>query len=109
MGSVNESCVNGRVLENENTETLPTFNEPHLYQVVLLNDDYTPMEFVVELLQKFLGFDEALAIRTMWEVHTRGQCGCGVYPQGVAEKLTAQMNDYARQHQHPLMCVTKEV
>ena len=109
MGSVNSVYIKGKVLEDSDTKTDPKVEEPKLYQVVLLNDDYTPMEFVVLLLQKFFGFDEALAMKIMWDVHTRGRSACGVYQQGTAEAVAAQVNDYARQHEHPLLCVIEEV
>jgi|SRR5690606_14561077 len=90
-------------------EARPRLRRPPLYQVVLLNDDYTPMDFVVEVLQKFFRLDRAHATRIMLNVHTRGKGVCGVFTYEIAETKTAQVNDYARQNQHPLMCTLEEV
>lgn len=82
----------------------PKLKRPPMYQVILLNDDYTPMEFVVEVLQLFFALDREKATRIMLAVHTEGKGICGVYSRDVAESKVAQVNDYARQHQHPLLC-----
>jgi len=81
---------------------------PPLYQVVLLNDDYTPMEFVVDVLEKFFALDRPSATRIMLEVHTRGKGVCGVFTYEIAETKVAQVTTYARDHQHPLMCTLEE-
>ncbi|UWN52202.1 ATP-dependent Clp protease adapter protein ClpS [Alcanivorax sp. ALC70] len=75
-----------------------------MYKVMMLNDDYTPMDFVVEVLETFFRMDREQATQVMLTVHTRGKAVCGVYPQDIAETKAAQVVDYAREHQHPLMC-----
>jgi ATP-dependent Clp protease adaptor protein ClpS len=77
---------------------------PSLYRVVLLNDDYTPMEFVVDVLRKFFGMDVETATRVMLKVHTEGKGICGVFPREIAETKAVQVNDYARESEHPLLC-----
>ncbi|MEM7282748.1 MAG: ATP-dependent Clp protease adapter ClpS [Pseudomonadota bacterium] len=89
-------------------EELPKLKQPSLYKVILLNDDYTPMEFVVEILEKIFGMDRNKATRIMLEVHTRGKGVCGVYTYDIAETKVAQVNGYSRQHQHPLLCSMEE-
>ncbi|ACL72920.1 ATP-dependent Clp protease adaptor protein ClpS [Thioalkalivibrio sulfidiphilus HL-EbGr7] len=89
-------------------EARPKLKPPPQYQVVLLNDDYTPMEFVVEVLESFFGMDREKATRIMLHVHTRGKGVCGIYPRDIAETKVAQVNDYARQHQHPLLCAMEQ-
>ena len=82
---------------------------PPMYQVVLLNDDYTPMEFVVKVLQKFFGKNHEDATRIMLQVHNEGRGICGVYPRDVAATRIAQVSQYARARQHPLQCVMEPV
>jgi len=89
-------------------EAAPRLKKPPLYQVLLINDDYTPMEFVVDLLQRIFGHDRTKATRIMLEVHTRGKGVCGVYTFEIAETKVAQATSYARQHQHPLLCTMEE-
>lgn len=89
-------------------ESEPLVKKPPLYQVVLLNDDYTPMEFVVDVLERIFGLDRPKATRIMLEVHTRGKGVCGVYTFEIAETKVAQVTTYARQHQHPLLCTMEE-
>jgi ATP-dependent Clp protease adaptor protein ClpS len=89
-------------------EAAPKLKKPPLFQVVLLNDDYTPMEFVVDVLQKIFGMDRSKATRVMLEVHTKGKGVCGVYTFEIAETKVAQVTSYARQHQHPLLCTMEE-
>lgn len=90
-------------------EAKPRLKRPPLFRVVLLNDDYTPMEFVVEVLERFFGMGRSQATQIMLQVHTRGKGVCGVYSRDVAETKVVQVNDYSRQHQHPLMCIMEEV
>ncbi|CFW16959.1 ATP-dependent Clp protease adapter ClpS [Bordetella pertussis] len=78
---------------------------PPMYQVVLLNDDYTPMEFVVKVLQKFFGKNSEDATRIMLQVHHEGRAVCGVYPRDLAATRIAQVSQYARARQHPLQCI----
>jgi ATP-dependent Clp protease adaptor protein ClpS len=85
-------------------EARPEVIRPPLYQVVILNDDYTPMDFVVEVLQVFFGMNAERATQVMLHVHTRGKGVCGVYTREVAETKVQQVNEYSRSHQHPLMC-----
>ena len=89
-------------------EAEPLVRKPPLYQVVLLNDDYTPMEFVVDVLERIFGLDRTNATRIMLEVHTHGKGVCGVYTFEIAETKVAQVTTYARQHQHPLLCTMEE-
>lgn len=79
-----------------------------MFEVVLLNDDFTPMEFVVGVLQKFFGKGREQATQIMLKVHHEGRGVCGVYPRDVAASKVEQVCSYARQHQHPLQCVMEE-
>ena len=81
---------------------------PPMYKVLLLNDDYTPMEFVVLVLQKFFGMTRERATQVMLKVHREGMGVCGVYPHDVASTKVQQVAGYARKHQHPLQCVMEE-
>lgn len=92
------------VLLPEETKLKP----PPLYRVILLNDDYTPMEFVVDVLQKFFGMNVETATRVMLKVHTEGKGVCGVYPREIAETKAVQVNEYARAAEHPLLCDIEE-
>src|SRR5262245_22154031 len=89
-------------------EAKPRVKRPPLYQVVLLNDDYTPMEFVVDVLERIFNLDRTTATRVMLEVHTKGKGVCGVFTFEIAETKVAQVTAYARQHQHPLLCTMEE-
>ena len=82
----------------------PDVARPPLYQVVLLNDDFTPMDFVVEVLQVFFSMNQEKATQVMLHVHTRGKGVCGVYTRDVAESKVTQVNEFSRLHQHPLLC-----
>lgn len=92
------------VVEKSRTETRP----PRRYSVFLLNDDYTPMEFVVEVLQRFFSLGRDKATQIMLHVHTRGKGVCGIFTREIAETKVNQVNDYSREHQHPLMCSMEE-
>jgi ATP-dependent Clp protease adaptor protein ClpS len=92
------------VLEVERTSTKP----PPLFKVLLLNDDFTPMDFVIVILQKFFGMDRERATRVMLQVHKEGMGVCGVFPKDVAATKVEQVVSFARQHQHPLACVMEE-
>ncbi|MBT7307970.1 MAG: ATP-dependent Clp protease adapter ClpS [Gammaproteobacteria bacterium] len=85
-------------------EASTPLKEPVRYQVILLNDDFTPMEFVVEVLQQFFRMDEEQATQVMLHVHTRGKGVCGTFSREIAESKVAQVNIHAREHQHPLLC-----
>ena len=81
---------------------------PPLYKVVLLNDDYTPMDFVVVVLQQFFSKTREQATEIMLKIHTEGSGICGVYPKDIAETKVEQVGVFSRQHQHPLQCVMEE-
>ncbi|WP_025772118.1 ATP-dependent Clp protease adapter ClpS [Thioalkalivibrio sp. HK1] len=85
-------------------ESKPEVKEPPLYNVLLLNDDYTPMEFVVHVLEHFFSMSREQAIRIMLYIHTRGKAVCGCYTREIAETRVALVNDYARENNHPLLC-----
>ena len=89
-------------------EAPPETAQPSLYRVILLNDDYTPMEFVVEVLERFFAMDRPMATRVMLEVHTRGKGVCGVFTYEIAETKVSQVTGYSREHQHPLLCTLEE-
>lgn len=90
------------------TKTRPKTKKPSLYRVLLLNDDYTPMEFVVHVLQKYFGKSREDATRIMLMVHHKGSGICGVYTYEVAETKVTQVIDFARQHGHPLQCTMEK-
>lgn len=81
----------------------PELKPPAMFKVLLLNDDYTPMDFVVEILEGFFAMNREQATRVMLTVHTEGKAVCGIYSRDVAETKVAQVIDYARRQQHPLM------
>jgi len=88
--------------------TRPKTRKPSLYKVLMLNDDYTPMEFVVEVLERFFSKTRDEATQIMMHVHRRGVGICGVYTYEVAETKVTQVMDFARQHQHPLQCTLEK-
>jgi len=90
------------------TKTKPRTKRPNLYRVLLLNDDYTPMEFVVHVLERFFNKDRDAATRIMLHVHQNGVGECGVFTYEVAETKVTQVMDFARKHQHPLQCVMEK-
>jgi ATP-dependent Clp protease adaptor protein ClpS len=90
------------------TKTRPQTKRPNLYRVLLLNDDYTPMEFVVHVLERFFNKDHEAAHRIMMHVHQHGIGECGVYTYEVAETKVTQVMDFARKHQHPLQCIMEK-
>jgi len=92
------------VAKPSETQTKP----PPMYQVVMYNDDYTPMEFVVEVLQLFFALPRERATQIMLKVHTEGRGVCGIYPRDVASSKVEQVTAYSRQHQHPLQCAMEE-
>jgi len=89
-------------------EARPKLKRPPLYRVILLNDDYTPMEFVVGVLETVFALDHGSATRIMLEVHHRGKGICGVYTYEIAETKVAQVMGLAQEHQHPLLCTMEE-
>jgi len=94
----------GTLLEAKKSKVKP----PPLFKVMLLNDDYTPMEFVVVVLQKFFALSREKATQIMLKVHREGMGVCGVYPKDIATTKVEQVVSYARKHQHPLQCVMEE-
>ncbi len=89
-------------------KTRPKTKTPSMYKVLMLNDDYTPMEFVVLVLEKFFGKNRSEATRIMLHVHQRGVGMCGVFTYEVAESKVTSVVDYARRHQHPLQCTLEK-
>ena len=92
-----------------NTSTVATLEKPKvkkppLYRVILLNDDYTPMEFVIDVLEIFFLMNREKATQVMLMVHTKGKGVCGIYTRDVAETKSTQVNEYARSYEHPLLC-----
>ena len=85
-------------------EKEPELKKPPLYKVILINDDYTPMDFVVEILRVFFGMNVEKATQVMLKVHTEGKGVCGVFSKDVAETKAAQVNDYSRECEQPLLC-----
>jgi ATP-dependent Clp protease adaptor protein ClpS len=90
------------------TRTRPQTKRPNMYRVLLLNDDYTPMEFVVHVLERFFNKDRETATRIMLHVHQNGIGECGVFTYEVAETKVTQVMDFARKNQHPLQCVMEK-
>ena len=90
------------------TKTKPQTKRPNMYRVLILNDDYTPMEFVVHVLERFFNKTRAEATRIMLHVHQRGVGVCGVYTYEVAETKVNQTMEFARRHQHPLQCTLEK-
>lgn len=90
------------------TKTKPETKRPSMYRVLILNDDYTPMEFVVHVLERFFNKNRDDATRIMLHVHHHGVGECGVFTYEVAETKVTQVMDFARKHQHPLQCVMEK-
>ncbi len=90
-------------------EAKPKLKPPKKYKVILMNDDYTPMEFVVQILTGFFGKTQEQATKIMLTVHTKGKAVCGEFSYQIAETKVEQVNNYSRQHQHPLLCTMEEV
>ena len=90
------------------TKVKPKTKRPNLYRVLILNDDYTPMEFVVHVLEKFFQKDVEAATKIMLHVHHHGIGECGVFTYEIAETKVTQVMDFARKHQHPLQCVMEK-
>jgi ATP-dependent Clp protease adaptor protein ClpS len=94
----------GTVLETRKAKVKP----PPMFKVIVLNDDYTPMEFVVVVLQKFFSMSREKATQVMLKVHREGMGVCGLYPKDIATTKVEQVASYAKKHQHPLQCVMEE-
>jgi ATP-dependent Clp protease adaptor protein ClpS len=99
-----DRVVKGDVATKPRTRT----QRPSLYKVLLLNDDYTPMEFVVHVLERFFNKNREDATRIMWHVHQKGVGICGVYTFEIAETKVTQVTEFARQNQHPLQCTMEK-
>ncbi|HCA89840.1 MAG: ATP-dependent Clp protease adapter ClpS [Legionellaceae bacterium] len=84
-------------------------SQPQKYKVILLNDDYTSMEFVIWVLKRFFNLSEAKAIEVMYQVHTKGKGVAGIYTRDIAETKSTQVNHYAREHDYPLLCTIQPV
>ena len=89
-------------------EAKPKLKRPPLYKVIIFNDDYTPMDFVVEILASFFKMDVEAATRIMLDVHTSGKGICGIFSREIAETKVAQVNNYSRENQHPLLCTMEK-
>jgi ATP-dependent Clp protease adaptor protein ClpS len=89
-------------------EAKPEVRRPPLYKVLLINDDFTPMEFVEQVLETYFRMSREKATQIMLHVHTRGVGVCGVFTRDIAETKVSQVNDYSRSHQHPLLCTMEE-
>jgi ATP-dependent Clp protease adaptor protein ClpS len=100
MSGEKEDSEGGLALQ----ESKPELKRPPLFKVVLINDDYTPMEFVVEVLEIFFRMNREQATHVMLTVHTQGKGVCGIFTRDIAETKAAQVNQYAREHEHPLLC-----
>ncbi|KPD23863.1 MULTISPECIES: ATP-dependent Clp protease adapter ClpS [Idiomarina] len=90
------------------TEEKQELKPPSMYKVILNNDDFTPMDFVIEVLMKFFKMDQERATDTMLQVHYKGKAVCGVYSAEIAETKVVQVNQYARENQHPLLCTMEQ-
>ena len=89
-------------------EAKPRLKRPPLYKVILINDDYTPMDFVVHILEAFFSIDREHATRIMLEIHTSGKGVCGVFTHEIAETKVLLVNDFSRENQHPLLCTMEK-
>ena len=115
MGYIVSPIVNqGDLLKEKNPRTIAKrkrklkIKQPSLYKVILLNDDFTPMEFVVYILINFFNMDSSKATHLMLQIHTRGKGICGVFSKEIAETKVKVVNKYAREHKHPLLCIMEE-
>lgn len=89
-------------------EARPIVEEPKRYKVILLNDDFTPMEFVVEILRVYFNLNEETATRIMLNVHTKGKGVCGIFAKDIAETKVVIVNEYAKENEHPLLCTMEQ-
>lgn len=105
--SKGKGCVGAEPVLLETVK--PVLKRPSMYAVVMLNDDYTPMDFVVLVLEKFFNMTLEQAVGAMLDVHQKGRANCGVYSRDVAETKVAQVIDFARRHDHPLLCKIEKV
>jgi ATP-dependent Clp protease adaptor protein ClpS len=108
MGSDDQRPGGGRPNTGVVVKAKTKTKKPSMYKVIMLNDDYTPMEFVVHVLERFFSKNRDEATKIMLHVHQRGVGVCGVYTYEVAETKVTQVMDFARQHQHPLQCTLEK-
>ena len=109
FGAMKDGWDEDRVVKGDvATKTRTRTQRPSLYKVLLLNDDYTPMEFVVHVLERFFNKSREDATRIMWHVHQKGVGVCGVYTFEIAETKVTQVTEFARQNQHPLQCTMEK-
>src|SRR5512142_1663531 len=94
--------------ENVNLLERSKTKPPKLYKVILINDDFTTMEFVIEVLKTFFSMGTERATQVMLKIHNEGSAVCGVYPRDIAETKVTQVSEFAKQHGHPLRCHTEE-
>ncbi|MFO6422022.1 ATP-dependent Clp protease adapter ClpS [Motilimonas sp. KMU-193] len=104
MSKLNEPNYDNQLLDDVKTKIQP----PSLYKVILNNDDYTPMDFVIEVLQRFFNADIEKATQIMLSVHHQGKGICGIYTAEIAETKVVQVNTYARDNEHPLLCTMEK-
>jgi ATP-dependent Clp protease adaptor protein ClpS len=90
-------------------ESRPKLQQPPMFKVIMMNDDFTPMEFVVEVLQAFFRHEREKAIQIMLQIHQSGRATAGIFPAEIAETKVAQVNAYARKHQHPLLTLLERI
>lgn len=105
MGKTNDWLDFDQLVGDKLREAL---KPPSMYKVMLMNDDYTPMEFVIDVLQKFFSYDVERATQLMLTVHYQGKVICGIFTAEVAETKVALVNQYAREHEHPLLCTLEK-
>jgi ATP-dependent Clp protease adaptor protein ClpS len=99
-----DCTIQNKLVLEEALETVPTFKEPSLYKIVMHNDDFTTMEFVVAVLEMFFHMERLIATRIMYEIHHTGKAICGIYSRDVAETKVDQVKEHARRHEYPLLC-----
>ena len=102
-GDDSDQDANHRGIDTVIERAKPQLKSPAMYKVILLNDDYTPMEFVIEVLQTFFAMNREKATQIMLAVHTVGRATCGIYTRDIAETKSAQVNQFAQDNQHPLV------
>jgi len=106
MGTVTGRGYTSKIRAEEKT---PKLRRPSKYQVYLLNDDYTPMDFVVIVLQQFFRMSYTHAVKVMLDVHQNGKGVCGIYPRDIAETITSHVNEFAKLNDHPLLCKMEKI
>ncbi|KGJ98684.1 ATP-dependent Clp protease adapter ClpS [Thalassotalea sp. ND16A] len=106
MGKINEEIEGGQTTLEEVKDKV---QRPSMYRVILLNDDYTPMDFVVDVLSRFFQMNTDQATQIMLTIHYKGKASCGIFSAGIAETKVAMVSHYAKEHEHPLMCTMEKV